>query len=122
MHANAMDGARAVHCAADQGKFWEMHDRLFGNQQILNQWSAHAEAIGLKVPDFEACMKNGKNDAAIKADQQEGNKAGFSGTPSFMLAVPDPTDPKKVKGLVPLVGAQPYERFKAEIDKALAGS
>jgi protein-disulfide isomerase len=121
MHAHAFAGAQAVHCAADQGKFWEMHDRIFANQQALEPWNAHAEAIGLNVADFEACMKSTKNDAAIRADQQEGNKAGFSGTPSFLLALTDPSDPKKVKGLVPLVGAQPYERFKAEIDKALAG-
>ena len=122
MHANALPGAKAVHCAGEQGKFWEMHDRLFANQQALVPWNAHAEAIGLKVPDFEECMKSDKFDAAIKADQQEGSKAGFSGTPSFMLALTDPKDPKKVKGLVALVGAQPYDRFKAEIDKALAGN
>jgi protein-disulfide isomerase len=120
MHAKAFDGAKAVLCAGEQGKFWEMHDRLFANQQALEPWNAHAEALGMKVPDFEACMKSDRNDAAIKADQQQGQKAGFTGTPSFVLALTDPKDPKKVKGLVPLVGAQPYDRFKTEIDKALA--
>src|SRR5207249_6151488 len=103
-------------------KFWEMHERIFGNQQALEPWSAHAEAIGLKVADFDACVQSDRNDASIRADQQEGQRAGFTGTPSFMLAFTDTQDPKKVKGIVPLVGAQPYERFKAEIDKALAGN
>ena len=48
--------------------------------------------------------------------------ARFSYAPSFMLAVTDPNDPKKVKGLVPIVGAKPYDSFKTEIEKALAGN
>ena len=122
MHPKAFDGAKAVACAGDQGKYWEMHERLFANQQALEPWNAHAEALGLKVPEFEACMKSDKHDAAIKADQQEGQRAGFTGTPSFMLELTDPKDPKKVKGLVAMVGARPYEQFKLEIDKALAAN
>jgi len=122
MHAKAFDAAEAVRCAGDQGKFWEMHERLFGNQQALEPWSGHAEALGLKVPAFEECMKSDKHAEAIRADMKEAQKAGFSGTPSFLLAITDPKDPKKVKGLIPIVGAQPFTRFKAEIEKALAGN
>lgn len=121
MHPKAFDAAKAVRCAGDQGKFWEMHERLFANQPTLDQWSTHAEAIGLKVPEFEECMKSGKHDEAIRADMKEGQKAGFSGTPSFLLAATDPKDPKKVKGVTYIIGAQPFERFKAEIEKALSG-
>ena len=120
MHAKAFDAAKATRCAGDQGKYWEMHDRLFANQQALEPWSGHAEALGLKVSEFDECMKSDKFADSIRADMKEGQKAGFSGTPSFMLAVSDPKDPKKVKGLVAIVGAQPYDRFKTEIEKALA--
>jgi len=96
-----------------------MHERLFANQQTLDQWNTHAEALGLKVPAFEECMKSNKHDEAIRTDMKEGQKAGFSGTPSFLLAVTDPKDPKKVKGVTHIIGAQPFERFKAEIEKAL---
>ena len=113
MHVKAFDAAEATRCAGDQGKFWEMHDRLFSNQQALKPWTGHAEAIGLKVSLF---------DEAIRADMKDGQKAGFSDTPSFMLTVTDPKDPKKVKGLTAIVGAQPYEKFKSEIEKALAGN
>jgi protein-disulfide isomerase len=122
MHAKAFDAAKAVRCAGDQGKFWEMHERLFANQQALEPWSGHAEAIGLKVPHFDACMKSDKHTEAIKTDVKEGQKGGFTGTPSFMLAVTDPKDPKKVKGIVAMVGAKPYDSFKADIEKALAGN
>ncbi len=121
MHSKAFQAAEAVRCAGDQGKFWEMHERLFGNQRALEPWSGHAAAVGLDVAAFEGCMKSGKHAAEIRADQKEAKKAGLSGTPSFVLALTDPDDPKKVKGLVAIVGAQPYAKFKAEIEKALAG-
>ncbi len=49
IHKQAFKAAEATHCAKDQGKFWEMHDRLFANQRKLEPWSAHAEALGLDV-------------------------------------------------------------------------
>ena len=119
MHSKAFDAAKAVRCAGDQGKFWEMHERLFANQQALEPWNAHAEALALKVPEFEQCMKSDKHDEAIRADAKEAQKAGLTGTPSFLLTVTDPKDPKKVKGVTHIIGAQPFERFKAEIEKAL---
>ena len=122
MHAKAFDAAEAVRCAGDQNKFWEMHERLFLNQQALEPWNGHAQALGLNVQEFETCMKGDKHAEAIRADMKEAQKGGFTGTPSFLLAVTDPKDPKKVKGLVPLVGAKPYDAFKTEIDKALAGN
>jgi protein-disulfide isomerase len=122
MHNKAFDAAEAVRCAGDQGKFWEMHNRLFDNQKALEPWNGHAEALGLKVADFETCMKTDKHADAIKADAKEAQKGGFTGTPSFMIALTDPKDPKKVKGLVAMVGAKPYDSFKVDLDKALAAN
>jgi hypothetical protein len=51
----------------------------------------------------------------------EAQKAGATGTPAFVLASTDPSDPRKAKGIAFLRGAQPYPRFKAEIEQALAG-
>ncbi len=122
MHPKAFDAAEAVRCAGDQGKFWEMNERLFENAKALEPWVGHAEAIGIKVPEFEACMSSDKHAEAIRADMKEAAKAGFTGTPSFMLALTDPKDPKKVKGIVAMVGAKPYDAFKADIEKALAAN
>lgn len=122
MHSKAFDAAEAVRCAGDQGKFWEMHNRLFENIQALEPWNGHAEALGLKVPDFETCMKSDKHAEAIRADMKEAQKGGFTGTPSFMIALTDPKDPKKVKGIVAMVGAKPYESFKADIEKNLSAN
>ncbi len=119
MHKLAFKAAEASRCAGDQGQFWEMHDRLFLNQRALEPWSGHAEALGLDVAQFDECMAAGKHAKAIRNDMAVANSAGATGTPSFVLGVTDPNDPKKIKGLKFIRGAQPYATFKAEIDKAL---
>jgi predicted DsbA family dithiol-disulfide isomerase len=97
-----------------------MHDRLFENQKALEPWTPHAQAIGLDVPKFEACMTAGKYAEAIRKDMYEAQKAGVTGTPAFFLAYTEPNT-TKVKTEVRLTGAQPYAAFKAQIDKLLAG-
>ena len=96
-----------------------MHDRLFANSKALEPWNGHAEALGLDVPAFEQCMASGKYAKAVRRDMAEAAKAGATGTPSFVLGLTDPTDPKKIKGLTFIRGAQSFAKFKAEIDSAL---
>lgn len=110
----------AADCAGEQGKYWEMHDRLFQNQRALEPWSGHAAAIGLDVAAFDTCLASEKFAPAIRRDMAEARKAGATGTPSFVLGVTDPDDPNKVKGLAFIRGAQPFAAFKAQIDEALA--
>ena len=121
IHKLAFKAAEATHCAEEQGKFWEMHHRLFEHQRALEPWSGHADALGLEAEPFEQCMASGRHAAAIRKDMAEAQKAGATGTPAFVIARTDPADPKKAKGIVFLKGAQPYPRFKAEIEQALAG-
>ena len=51
IHKLAFKAAQAAHCAGEQGKYWEMHDRLFENQKALEPWAPHAEAVGLDVAE-----------------------------------------------------------------------
>lgn len=120
LHKLAFKAAEAASCAGEQGKYWEMHDRLFGNQKNLEPWTAHAEAVGIDVARFEECLNSGRPDTEIRKDMAEGQKAGVSGTPTFFLAYTDPKS-SKVKTAARLTGAQPYAAFKATIDKLLAG-
>ena len=120
IHKMAFKAAEATHCAEEPKKFWEMHHRLFEQQKALEPWKAHAEALGLDVAKFEECMSSGRHVATIRKDMAEAAKAGVTGTPAFLIAVTDPTNKTKVKGLATLRGAQPYDRFKAELDQALA--
>jgi predicted DsbA family dithiol-disulfide isomerase len=122
IHKFAFKAAEATHCAQDQGKFWEMSHRLFEQQKALEPWKAHAEALGLDVAKFEECMSSDRHAPAIRKDMAEAAKAGVTGTPGFLIAVADPSSKTKVKGVTTLRGAQPYDRFKAELDQVLAGA
>ena len=64
IHKFAFKAAEATRCAGDQGKFWEMHGRLFEQQKALEPWKAHAEALKLDVAKFEECMSSGRHAAA----------------------------------------------------------
>ena len=119
IHPLAFKASEATHCAEDQGKYWEMHARLFENQKALEPWSGHAEALGLDVAAFDSCMSSGKYAEAVRKDMAVAQQAGATGTPSFVLALTDPDDPTKVEGLVFLRGAQPFPAFKSAIDNAL---
>jgi protein-disulfide isomerase len=120
IHKDAFRAALATHCAEDQGKFWEMHDLLFANQRAIEPLKAHAETLGLDVVAFESCMASEKYAEAVRKDMAEAQKAGASGTPSFVLGRTDAADPTKVKGISFIRGAQQFPAFKAEIEKALA--
>jgi protein-disulfide isomerase len=118
IHKFAFKAAEAANCAGEQGKYWEMHDRLFANQQTIDSWDAHAEAVGLDVPRFDACLASGQQAAEIRRDIAQGQSAGVTGTPGFFLAATD-SGSNKVKTLRRITGAQPYAAFKAQIDALL---
>ncbi len=119
IHKLAFKAAQASHCAQDQGKFWEMHDRIFLNQRSLEPWSAHAEALGLDAAAFQSCLDSEKHAKAVRKDMAEARKAGATGTPSFVLASTDPNNPGKVKGISFIRGAKSFDAFKTEIEGAL---
>jgi protein-disulfide isomerase len=120
IHKLAFKAAMAADCAGEQGMYWEMHDRLFQNQRALEPWSGHAEAIGLDVAAFDACLESGKFSDSVRRDMAEAAKAGASGTPSFVLGITNADDPSKIEGLTFIRGAQPFTAFKGQIDAALA--
>jgi protein-disulfide isomerase len=122
IHKQAFKAAEAVNCAGDQGKYWEMHDRLFQNQKDLQAWSGHAQAVGIDTTAFDACMSAAKYAAEIRRDMEEARKAGVTATPGFLLARREGTAGNRVRTVASLRGAQPFEAFKAEIDKLLAAA
>ena len=108
-HNNAMPAAEASLAANEQGKFWEYHDKLFANQQALDRPSLekYAEELGLNMGKFKAALDSGKFKAQITKDQADAQKAGASGTPTFLI------------NGTKLVGAQPVDKFKELIDAEL---
>jgi len=118
IHKFAFKAAQAASCAGEEGKFWEMHDRLFANQKALEPWTAHAEAVGLDTAKFEVCLASGKFDQEIRRQMGEARKAGVTGTPAFMLGRTEPNS-SKLKVLAVLKGARAFADFKAELDRLL---
>ena len=120
IHKEAFRAAEASHCARDQGKYWEMYNRLFSNQRQLGRddLNRHAQAIGLDLNAFARCVDGGKYADAIKKDLAEAQRLQATGTPTFFLGVAGPND-SEMKA-TKLVGAQPYAAFKAAIDRLLA--
>jgi len=87
LHPRAEAAAEASEAAAAQGKFWEMHDLLFGNQQALTDedLSAHAEALGLDVARFERELREGVHAERVAEDSRSGAAAGIPSTPGFFV-------------------------------------
>jgi hypothetical protein len=118
IHKLAFKAAQAARCAGEQGKYWEMHDRLFENQKALAPWTPHAEAVGLDVAAFEQCLESGEFDKEIRRQMGEARRVGVTGTPAFMIGQTEPNS-SKVKVLAVLKGAKPFADFKTEIDRLL---
>jgi protein-disulfide isomerase len=87
IHPNAQKAAEASLCAADQGKFWEMHDLLFNEQQKLNppDLKEKATRLGLDAASFGECLDSERHAETVAADLKDGAAAGVSGTPAFFI-------------------------------------
>ena len=120
IHKNAFKAAEASHCAGEQNKYWEMHDRLFANQNSLEpaMLTAHAQAVGADTKKFQACLDSGKYAADIRKDIAEANKYGITGTPTSVIGLTQPGDPK-IKVLKVIRGAQNISAFRETLDGLL---
>ena len=86
-HQFAQKAAEASLCANEQGKFWQMHDAMFANQQALgvDQLKAKATELGLNADQFNSCLDQGKYVTQVQADLDAGTKAGVNGTPAMFI-------------------------------------
>jgi protein-disulfide isomerase len=119
-HPNAFRAAEAAHCAAEQGKFWEAHDRFFANQNTLNpnDWPQHAQALGLNKEKFNQCLDSGKYDDEINQDIDDAQRVGINGTPAFLIGVIAPNSSKVTVSKI-MMGAEPFDSFKKALDETI---
>ncbi len=105
-----MPAALAAMAADAQGKFWEYHDKLFGNPGKLqhDQLLGYARDLKLDMGRFQTDFDNGRYRGRIDADRSEGSALGVTGTPAFFI-----------NGRF-LSGAKPFEEFQKVIDAELA--
>ena len=92
MHPNARAAHHAAACVADQGKFWEIHDKLFDTQ---NEWTrrsgaermfrGYARELGVDVGEYDACMSEGRFRGRIQASVEGGVALGVSATPMYLI-------------------------------------
>jgi protein-disulfide isomerase len=109
-HPAARPAAEAAACAAEQGKFWPFHDKLFANPSKLSDadLKQHAAELGVDTAQFNSCVDTHKFKSLVDADLKAGEEAGVNGTPAFFI-----------NGRM-LSGAQPFDAFKRIIDDELA--
>ncbi len=107
--------ANAARCAGEQGKFWEYHDYLYGNQRGENQGAfsknnlkSFAAALGLDKEKFSVCLDSDKYLEEVKNQTKAGGEAGVTGTPTNFI------------NGTPYVGALPTANFIQIIDAELS--
>lgn len=121
IHKQAFRAHEAAICSGEQGRFWEMHNRLFANQTSLTpaHMAGHAQALGLNAEQFQACLDGGAHGEQVRKDIAEGQKAGVTATPVFFLGVTS-SNSQTLKVTKTIRGAKPYAAFKEAIDALLA--
>ncbi len=109
-HAKAPAAHAAAEAAYRQGKFWEMHDKIFEKQREMSpqKYEEYAAEIGLDIEQFKRDIGSAEVKRRIAADTQDAKKVGATGTPAFF-----------VNGRF-LSGAKPFEAFKVVIDEEIA--
>lgn len=118
-HPMGVPSAEAAECAKEQGKFWEMHDIMFEEQEKLGEGTVQytvddlkkwAAKIGVNTTQFNNCVDSEKYKAEIEKDAADGGAAGVTGTPAIFI-----------NGRL-IAGAQPFSVFKTVIDDELKKS
>jgi protein-disulfide isomerase len=112
-HQHARGAALAALAAGKQGKFWEMHDKLFDNYNKLGdekgtpRFTDFAKELGLNLKLFEAAMKDPALEAVIVKDLKDGSDARVTGTPSlYVNGKPVPGQRRNFEGLKEMIEAE----------------
>jgi protein-disulfide isomerase len=114
-HKNTLVASEAAACANDQGKFWEMHDRLFQGQGDWNTeatsdpakvMKGYAKDLGLDVDRWQQCVDQRTHERDILANKAEGERHHVNETPTFVVG----------DRIVP--GAIGFDQLRAFVDSA----
>lgn len=117
IHPNATAAHRAAQAAANQGKFWEMHDLLFEQLQVWNNttsptsvFEGYAQQLQLDMDKYRADSQSSETLAVINADIEAGKSLGVNATPTFFIDGVQVTDASTISSVAD---------FAAEIQKAI---
>lgn len=118
LHSKAPKEAEAVECAGEQGKFWELTDKIFevspaNNGLNLDTLPQLAQDVGVpNISQFQTCLDTGTYAQHVQDDLTDAQAAGLLGTPYSVVLT---SDGKKI----PISGAQPYASVKQVVEDAL---
>jgi protein-disulfide isomerase len=118
-HASARPASEAAHCAAEQGKFWEMHDALLTGKDPLADGGIdrRATAVGLDLARLHACMAAARYESVIAHNKATADSIGIHGTPAFVIG-------RATHGVLEgalAEGAFPYSEFDGALQEMLGG-
>ena len=122
MHPNAEKAAQAASCAADQGKYWEIHKLMMTQQDSLNDLSFYARSLDLNIPGFEKCLTADKYRERVQTNMALARRLGITGVPGFVIGLIDTQNPGSVKGISSIRGAMPFPSFQKEIEAAISAN
>ncbi|MEM2759905.1 MAG: DsbA family protein [Nitrososphaerales archaeon] len=116
---DSISGALATHCAAEQKRYWEMHDYIYANQEAINSGWLRADnikkfayEIGLEIQQFSACFDERRYNEQVMKNFEDGKSVGVKGTPTFIIV--NSSEETQV-----ISGAQPFGVFKQVLDEML---
>ncbi len=121
LHRNAHGAAAAALCASDEGRFWEMHDRLFAGRVDLGGESLrdHASALRLDSERFDACRTSRETAGRIQRDIDMGLQLGVTGTPTFFVGLMEGEN--QVRLVARVIGGQALAGFERVLNGLLEG-
>ena len=119
LHPDAFRSHEAASCAQDQGKFWELHTKLFETPaKTTEQIVAIAQTAGLDSTALKACMDSGKYSKAVRESVANMQELGADSTPLFLIGLtPAPGQPMKIVQVIK--GAYPFSEFKTRLEGML---
>jgi protein-disulfide isomerase len=118
IHPLAIKAAEAAECAGQQGKFWEMHDSLFGSQSTLDEDSLRQRAttLHLNTSRFNECL-SGEAAEKVQREQMSAAALGLSGTPTFLIGRVQSNGLVRVTRVI--AGASSIQEFTRTLDDLL---
>ena len=116
LHPEAFRSHEAASCAAEQGKFWELHAKLFESPaRSVDQIVERASAVGLDANALKSCIESGQYSTAVRESVKRMQQLGVDSTPMFLIGM-TPKNGEPMKILKVVRGAHPFDQFKAAFD------
>ena len=119
LHPAALKAHEAARCGGEQGRFWEMHQRLFtpAGTHGIDRLKALASEVGIDRGKFDSCLDSGRMQGPVRASVDKATQLGADGTPQMYLGVADASGSFRI--IRSIRGAVPFPQIKQVIDGLL---